>query len=299
MPKINFSNNLINLRESNNLNKSNLANILGITRQAVHAYETGSVNPSLEVLAKLTEVFNCTIDSLLFDNSELNMSKYTRINSIVGECNYSAINELNKIKSELLEKQAILSKSISDIEKSISILEKESNGKYEFANDLELEISQNITPFIDKKTVKILNSSSSIKNDTIPIPKIGYISAGTPKYACENIEEYFNISKSDLNIAKEYFILEIKGNSMNNLYQDKELVLVDASNVDVSDKPVIVLVDNSDATVKYVELNHDNNTFKLIPSSTFDKYKSSVYSFKNHALHILGTVVGIVKQEEE
>ena len=68
------------IRLSNNLTQSQLAEILETTKQAISAYESGKVAPSLNSLIKLSENFNISLDSLVFDNEY--QSKLINLNSI-------------------------------------------------------------------------------------------------------------------------------------------------------------------------------------------------------------------------
>lgn len=53
------------LREENGLTQQDLAERLGGAKSTVAMYEKGDRKPSLEVLVKLSEIFNCTIDYIL------------------------------------------------------------------------------------------------------------------------------------------------------------------------------------------------------------------------------------------
>ncbi|WP_297714517.1 helix-turn-helix transcriptional regulator [Clostridium sp.] len=76
----NFPEKLKKIRLSNNLTQSQLAEILETTKQAISAYESGKVAPSLNSLIKLSENFNISLDSLVFDNEY--QSKLINLNSI-------------------------------------------------------------------------------------------------------------------------------------------------------------------------------------------------------------------------
>lgn len=76
----NFPEKLKKIRLSNNLTQSQLAEILETTKQAISAYESGKVAPSLNSLIKLSENFNISLDSLVFDNEF--QSKLINLNSI-------------------------------------------------------------------------------------------------------------------------------------------------------------------------------------------------------------------------
>lgn len=76
----NFPEKLKKLRLSNNLTQSQLAEILETTKQAISAYESGKIAPSLNSLIKLSENFNISLDYLVFDDES--QSKLINLNSI-------------------------------------------------------------------------------------------------------------------------------------------------------------------------------------------------------------------------
>lgn len=53
------------LRKANKLSQEELANRLGVSRQAVSKWETGIVMPDINNLLKLSEIFNVTTDYIL------------------------------------------------------------------------------------------------------------------------------------------------------------------------------------------------------------------------------------------
>ncbi len=53
------------LRKSNNFTQDDLAKELGISRQAVSKWETGTTIPDLEVLLKISKLYDITINNIL------------------------------------------------------------------------------------------------------------------------------------------------------------------------------------------------------------------------------------------
>lgn len=53
------------LREDNDLFQRNLAEHLGCTQQTYSRYETGELEPSLPVMAKLAEFYGTSVDYLM------------------------------------------------------------------------------------------------------------------------------------------------------------------------------------------------------------------------------------------
>lgn len=73
----NFSKKLKKIRLSNNLTQSQLADILETTKQAISLYESGKSTPSIFILIKISEYFNISIDSLVFDKPSINSIDFT------------------------------------------------------------------------------------------------------------------------------------------------------------------------------------------------------------------------------
>ena len=80
-----FINNLKKIRKNNNLSQEQLAEILGISRQAISKWESGSAYPEMEKIIQLCEKFNVNIDDLLNkdigeiiseEQSKKNLNKY-------------------------------------------------------------------------------------------------------------------------------------------------------------------------------------------------------------------------------
>ena len=66
MRRIIFAENLKRLRIENNLSQKALAEKLNVNFRTVSAWEKSVCEPSLEMLVKISELFNETIEDLLF-----------------------------------------------------------------------------------------------------------------------------------------------------------------------------------------------------------------------------------------
>ena len=103
------------LREELNMTQQELADKLDGAKSTVAMYEKGSRKPSMEVLLKLSEIFNCSIDYLLCKTDTRNPEK---INIDEAEVSFltgvKGLNETNKmiIKNTL---EALLAKQEKDI----------------------------------------------------------------------------------------------------------------------------------------------------------------------------------------
>lgn len=78
-----FSSNLIKLRKSLKKTQVEMANILNISRAAYGSYEQGTREPDMEMLQKIANFFNVTIDYLLgrseFQYNNVNLQDNTVI----------------------------------------------------------------------------------------------------------------------------------------------------------------------------------------------------------------------------
>ncbi len=59
------------LREENNMNQQELADLVGVSRQTIYYMEKGSYNPSLTLSFKIAEIFNETIEDIFYYQPEI------------------------------------------------------------------------------------------------------------------------------------------------------------------------------------------------------------------------------------
>ena len=87
-----------NIRYNNNISQVEMAKILEINRNYLSRIETNKSLPTAEILTKLAENFNISIDSLLginLDGKEGEIAKATKIKKISQYCNYLSNAELD------------------------------------------------------------------------------------------------------------------------------------------------------------------------------------------------------------
>lgn len=65
-----FGNRLVYLRRQNHYTQERLAEVLGVSRQAISKWESDAAFPKTEQLIRLSELFGCTVDSLLKDDAQ-------------------------------------------------------------------------------------------------------------------------------------------------------------------------------------------------------------------------------------
>lgn len=61
---------LSRLRRENNYTQEQLADVLGVSRQAISKWESGTTYPETEKLIRISELFDCSLDYLLKDKVE-------------------------------------------------------------------------------------------------------------------------------------------------------------------------------------------------------------------------------------
>lgn len=109
-------------------------------------------------------------------------------------------------------------------------------------------------------TAQIVDTSQMIS-----IPVVGSVAAGTSCTATQNIVGYELTSPESLHSGYEYIYLKVKGDSMEPLLLEGDLVLVQLQSVVESGDYAVVIVDNEDGLVKkivygenYIHLKSNN-----------------------------------------
>ncbi len=72
---MNFGDKLSSLRRENNITQEQLAEYLGVSRQAISKWESCTAYPETDKLIKMCELFNCSLDYLLRDGEKENVKE--------------------------------------------------------------------------------------------------------------------------------------------------------------------------------------------------------------------------------
>lgn len=100
--------NLRLIREKRNINQLKLALEVGVTQESISKYENDTAFPSKDVLIKLSDYLNCSIDYLLgrTDNTSLNKEKISaedeKIENLIFRYNKLSDENKNKLEGCLL-----------------------------------------------------------------------------------------------------------------------------------------------------------------------------------------------------
>ncbi len=140
--------------------------------------------------------------------------------------------------------EAVGLKSPASVHTHLNILEKQGLIKKNPFNSRAIEIIENNT----EETV-LSSNTEEINQNTISLPIIGHIAAGTPVFAEENIEDYFPIPAAYAPKGTS-FMLKVHGESMIEAgIFDGDLIMVNQQNTANNGDIVVALIGDS-ATVK-------------------------------------------------
>jgi repressor LexA len=125
-------------------------------------------------------------------------------------------------------------------------------------------------------------------NTTMVLPLLGRIAAGQPIEAVSNPE---TISLADFVRSKEVFVLEVRGDSMQDeAILNGDYVLVEKSKTAYNGEIVVALVDGTDATLK--RFFREGENIRLQPSNAAMK----PIIVPAAAVQIQGKVIGVLRK---
>lgn len=281
-----FSKNLFNLRKSFNLKQDFLAQKIGISRSVLSYYESGKSEPTLSILIKLSDFFNISIDKLISDDlfdtksSDFNIDLFSIDNLKI---------DLEYKKQCYIEEKEILNRictidiprKIEEIDRLLSYLNKDKVINFKEVNKSNEEYTDELVP-------NIIDLNSSKKEQIYrEIKDFGPIPASKISLTYEDNMEFVSIPEDNLNSSKGYYVLHISGDSMNKLYKDGEIILVENTSC-VTPGDIVIARVGSDATIKRLEI--DDEYITLIPESTNPKHK--IQTFRHKDICIQGKVIG-------
>jgi repressor LexA len=121
------------------------------------------------------------------------------------------------------------------------------------------------------------------------VPLVGSVRAGQPILTEQNIEEYLLFDRRKLNPESIYFALRIVGDSMDKLFREGDIVLVEKMEMVSNGQIAVVGINGYEATVKRVNIGDGN--IALIPESNNPVHIPKVYSLEDEEIHIIGRVI--------
>lgn len=124
----------------------------------------------------------------------------------------------------------------------------------------------------------------------IKIPVLGYVVAGIPIEAIQEILDYEEITP-ELASTGEFFALKVKGASMEpRICEDDVVIVRKQSNVE-NGETAVVLVNGDEATVKKIRINKNGITLVANNVSVYEPHFYTNEEVKSLPIHIIGKVV--------
>lgn len=137
-----------------------------------------------------------------------------------------------------------------------------------------------------------------ISSDTMQIPVLGSIKAGTPIEAQEDILEYVDIPKDWTKGSKQFYGLKISGDSMCPKYNENDIVIFEHTEdfVLAQKKDCAVMVNGFDATFKNVTITENGITLVPLNINNSDNYQPTFYS-EDQIKNLPVKIVGIAREK--
>ncbi|NLB87852.1 MAG: helix-turn-helix domain-containing protein [Syntrophomonadaceae bacterium] len=175
-------------------------------------------------------------------------------------------------------------------------------------NELDIKIrylkyqSKPETQNIVKEEVALYSHESNISpiefpSKTFRIPVLGSIPAGVAVEAVEDIIDWEEIPVEWLKGGREYFGLVVKGDSMFPEYLEGDIVIVRKQNCCDNNDDCVVMVDNTDVTLKRIKKHEDGIELEAI-NPMYGKKKYTNEEVNNIPITILGVVIELRRKKK-
>lgn len=150
--------------------------------------------------------------------------------------------------------------------------------------------------FILKKETKnraiellVENEYAHKDDNTVEVPLLGKVTAGTPIEAIENPNEFFQLPAYLVPKNKEVFTLTVSGESMINVgILDSDILIVEKQSTARNGQIVVAMNEDNEATVK--TFYKENGYFRLQPEN------DTMDPIILNNVTILGKVIGLYRQ---
>lgn len=112
------------------------------------------------------------------------------------------------------------------------------------------------------------------KSGSKMVPVVGRVAAGTPREALQVSDQYHATEESLYSAHPNAFWLRVSGNSMNRLFPDGALVLIDPDEEVRNGDVAVVFVNGDDATLKRIYF--EGHSVRLHPESFDSEYMDRI-----------------------
>lgn len=130
---------------------------------------------------------------------------------------------------------------------------------------------------------------AKINNKGVSIPVLGYVRAGIPIEAVEDILDYEEISQ-EMASQGEHFALSVKGDSMEPRITEGDIVIVRKQSIVENGELAVVLVNGNDANVKKFYIN-ENGVTLISTNPSYDPFYYSREEVEKLPVQVIGKVV--------
>lgn len=137
----------------------------------------------------------------------------------------------------------------------------------------------------------LLGKEDDSKPNFSKIPVLGSVPAGIPLEAIEDIVDWEEIPQSMCNGSKEYFALEVKGDSMWPEYLPGDVVIIRKSPTCETGDDCVVYINGYDATLKQVKLGEDGSLTIIPRNQNYPPRTFSRQEVQELPVSIAGVVV--------
>jgi len=137
-----------------------------------------------------------------------------------------------------------------------------------------------------------------IQTDTIQIPVLSTIKAGTAIEAQTDIIEYVDIPKEWIKGGKSYYGLKISGDSMYPKYDENDIVIFEHIEdfLTAQKKDCAVMVNGFDATFKNVTITDNGITLVPLNLNNSDNFQPTFYN-KEQIASLPVKIVGVAREK--
>ena len=174
--------------------------------------------------------------------------------------------------------------SLATVHKHITNLEQKGLLKRDYNRSRSIDLLK--PRGLMKTSLAVAAAATAQSNVTLPL--LGRIAAGQPLEAVENPE---SISLADFTRSKEVFVLQVKGESMQDEHiVNGDYVLVEKTNTARDGEIVVALVDGSEATLKRIYV--EGSKVRLQPSNA----AMQPIMVPAASVQVQGRVIGVLRK---
>lgn len=284
-----IGNKIKDLRKKKGLTQMELSKMANISRSYLADVERNRYNPSIETLTAIAKALGTTI--------------YYIMEQSVKDLITDAISDQGITLEQVSNRTGVKADFILNIDNLNSPDQRDYENIKKIAIDLKISprrlqsaLMKREAPIYDPKITNVASSDFEPvgepfrvnMSDYINIPIVGTVRAGRPILAQDNIEGYQPISKGVLDKDKKYFYLRVQGDSMSQEFSEGSLLLIEKSPCVENGDIAVILIDDTEATVKKVIQN--KNMITLIPCSNNPIYVPKMYDVIKDKISIIGKV---------